>query len=85
MRTRYRFSRQAGGRYYWHSVLPISPGDSRHEQVSCPVRWFWSMMTLSFWKVPFSAQEVLDLVQECDSLQEFEQRFCEAAEERSRS
>jgi hypothetical protein len=43
------------------------------------------MMTLSFWKVPFSAQEVLDMVQECDSLQEFEQRFCEAAEERSRS
>lgn len=40
--------------------------------------------TRSFWKVMFSAQEVLDLVTECDSLGEFERRFVDQAEERSR-
>lgn len=40
--------------------------------------------TRSFWKVMFSAQEVLDLVTECDSLSEFERRFVEQSEERSR-
>jgi hypothetical protein len=40
-RTRYRFTGQAGGTYYWQSVLPVAPGDSRHEQVSCPADWFW--------------------------------------------
>ena len=38
---RYRFLHQAGGRYYWESVRPVSPGDSRHEQVSCDVGLFW--------------------------------------------
>jgi hypothetical protein len=38
MKRRYRFTGRAGGRYYWESVLPV---DSRHEQVSCPVAWFW--------------------------------------------
>lgn len=47
-------------------------------------------MTLSFWKVMFSAQEVLDLIAECKDdgdcgvLQDFESRFCELAEIRSR-
>lgn len=37
-RRRYRFSHQAGGRYYWYSEKPV---DSRYELVSCPVGWFW--------------------------------------------
>ena len=41
-------------------------------------------MTLSFWKTGFSAQEVLDLVQECETLGEFEGEFVRLAEERSR-
>jgi hypothetical protein len=32
----------------------------------------------------FSAQEILDLVTECDTLEEFEHRMVEQAEERSR-
>jgi hypothetical protein len=40
-RTRYRFAGQAGGIYYWQSVLPIGPGDSRYEQISCRADWFW--------------------------------------------
>jgi hypothetical protein len=40
-RRRYRFTGQAGGWYYWQSVLPVSPGDSRYEQFRCPVDWFW--------------------------------------------
>ncbi len=43
------------------------------------------MTTLSFWKVPFSAQEVIDLAQDCADLAEFEDRFCALAEERSRT
>ena len=42
------------------------------------------VQTRSFWKVMFSAQEILDLVTECDSLGEFERRFIDQAEERSR-
>ena len=48
-------------------------------------------MTLSFWKVMFSAQEVLDLLAECRQdgdcgvLQDFESRFAELAEKRSRA
>jgi hypothetical protein len=41
-------------------------------------------MTLSFWKVMFSAQEVLDVWQSCESPEDFENVFCELAEERSR-
>jgi hypothetical protein len=41
-------------------------------------------VTLSFWKVPFSAQEVLDLAGDCDGLREFVARFCVMAEARSR-
>jgi hypothetical protein len=42
-------------------------------------------MTLSFWKVMFSAQEVLDLLAEVDrDAAEFEERFVALAEERSR-
>lgn len=40
-RTRYRFLYQADGRYYWESTLPLSPGESRHESVSCDAGWFW--------------------------------------------
>lgn len=41
MRPRYRFSHQAGGRYYWWG--PPLPNDSRSELISCPVEWFWSV------------------------------------------
>jgi hypothetical protein len=47
-------------------------------------------VTLSFWKVMFSAQEVLDLIAEvrqdedCGGLQELENRFAGLAESRSR-
>lgn len=40
-RTRFRFSHRAGGFYYWISELPL-PRDSRHEQIVCPVDWFWA-------------------------------------------
>jgi len=43
------------------------------------------MMTLSFWKVMFSAQEILDMIAEYDNLQDFENAFADLAEERSRS
>jgi hypothetical protein len=26
--------------YTWESILPLV-GDSRHEQITCPVDWFW--------------------------------------------
>ena len=51
-------------------------------------------VTLSFHKVMFDAQEVLDLIQEvgqehencdCDGLVSLETAFCEKAEERSRT
>ena len=42
------------------------------------------MSTLSFWKVMFSAQEVLDIWQECESAEDFENAFVEQAEIRSR-
>jgi len=41
MKTRYRFTHQAGGAYYWESVLPVALGDSRHERISCRADWFW--------------------------------------------
>jgi hypothetical protein len=47
MRQRYRFLGRIigreGDRYIWESVLPI-PGDSRHEQIMCPVEWFWAVI-----------------------------------------
>lgn len=39
----YTFShRGVDDRYYWYSVLPIGPNESRHEQISCSVAWFWA-------------------------------------------
>jgi hypothetical protein len=40
MKTRYKFSHRGGDKYYWISILPIAR-DSRHEQISCSVEWFW--------------------------------------------
>lgn len=40
-RTRYRFSHREGDRYYWESVLPIGPNESRHEAIICRVGMFW--------------------------------------------
>lgn len=37
--TRYRFSHQANGRYYW--IGPRVPGSALEEHVSCSVTWFW--------------------------------------------
>jgi hypothetical protein len=42
-KPRYRFLQRAGDRYYWQSN-PI-PGDSRVEQISCRVEWFWFCMS----------------------------------------
>lgn len=42
-------------------------------------------MTLSFWKVMFSAQEVLDLLAEHDDKDTFEAAFVAEAETRSRA
>lgn len=42
------------------------------------------MGTKSFHKVAFSAQEILDEVGECETLQEFAHKFADAAELRSR-
>lgn len=39
-KVRYKFLYRWNGRYYWQSVLPV-PGDSRYDQVSCDVDWFW--------------------------------------------
>lgn len=41
-------------------------------------------MTLSFHKVMFDAQEILDLVQDSETLLDFQEKFCGKAEERSR-
>lgn len=41
-------------------------------------------MTLSFHKVDFDAQEVIDLAQDCETLEEFSERFIDKAEQRSR-
>jgi hypothetical protein len=40
-KQRYRFTGRSGDTYYWQSVLPVSHRDSRHEQLSCSVEWFW--------------------------------------------
>jgi len=39
-RERFRFSHRSGDRYYWISELPL-PGDSRHTEIICRVRWYW--------------------------------------------
>lgn len=40
-KMRFRFShRSPDGRYWWYSTTTL-PGDSRVEQVSCNVNWFW--------------------------------------------
>ena len=39
-KARYRFSHRAGGWYYWESGRIV--GDSRVEQIRCPVQWFWN-------------------------------------------
>jgi hypothetical protein len=41
-------------------------------------------MTLSFHKVQFDAQEVLDMAAEAETLLDFRNTFCDLAEERSR-
>ena len=41
MKTRYKFLYRSGTRYYWQSVLPVTPGESRHETVWCEADWFW--------------------------------------------
>lgn len=38
MRTRYKFSHRAGGRYYWRRRVP---GTVYEEVISCNVDWFW--------------------------------------------
>lgn len=42
-KARYKFLYRAddGSRYYWQSIHPVSPGESRHEVVSCDAAWFW--------------------------------------------
>lgn len=40
-RTAYKYEGRRGARYYWVSVLPVSPGDSRYDHVSCDVNVFW--------------------------------------------
>jgi hypothetical protein len=47
MKTKYRFSHRSddGSTYYWESVLPIAPNESRHDVVRCNVQWFWSTAT----------------------------------------
>lgn len=42
-KPRYRFVGSGGGRYYWEGPRI----DSRVEQVSCPVEWFWSYENVS--------------------------------------
>lgn len=41
-------------------------------------------MTLSFHKVMFSAEEILDMAADCESLEEFKVAFLDHAEARSR-
>lgn len=40
-RARYKFLYRSGAWYYWQSVLPVSPRNSRYEHVRCRVSWFW--------------------------------------------
>lgn len=44
MKTKYRFAgRSEDGRtYFWESVHPIAPNESRHERISTLVAPFWS-------------------------------------------
>jgi hypothetical protein len=39
MKPRYRFSHRGGDRYYWYRTTPT---DSRTEQISYGVDWFWN-------------------------------------------
>jgi hypothetical protein len=45
VKRRYRFLGRWNGRYWWESVLPVAAGDSRHEQISCDIQWFWGTNT----------------------------------------
>lgn len=38
MKQRYRFKGRYNGKYYWENVVPT---DSRTEELSCGVMWFW--------------------------------------------
>jgi len=42
MKQRYRFTHRSsdGKTYYWEAVSR-PPGESRVEQIRCPVDWFW--------------------------------------------
>lgn len=37
-RRKYKFSHRAGRTYFWESVEKV---DSRVEQITCNVSWFW--------------------------------------------
>lgn len=43
-RTRYTFSHRSGDKYYWYATRDT---DSRTEQISCPVAWFWGVPLLA--------------------------------------
>lgn len=42
-KRKFKFSHRSddGRTYYWISVEPIGPNESRHEQVWCGVEYFW--------------------------------------------
>lgn len=40
-RKQYKFLYRWEGRYYWESTTRVGVTDSRHEQFSCDVDWFW--------------------------------------------
>lgn len=42
-KTKFTFSHQAGGRYYW--TRPVEGARGFVEQVSCSVLWFWGQVT----------------------------------------
>lgn len=39
-RMKYRFAGRVGNRYIWESVYHL-PQDSRIEEITCDVDWFW--------------------------------------------
>lgn len=39
-RTRFKFLGRFGSRYVWQSITRL-PNDSRVEEISCDVDWFW--------------------------------------------
>jgi hypothetical protein len=47
MKTQYRFLHRSedGLFYFWESKKPVSPNESRHEVIVCPVGVFWNPST----------------------------------------